>query len=119
MNTIQMMEHLMLAQVEIIVVPAGEGEDMIDELTEYEFDVRPIGKAIYTLIHTIRSMNTHGLTPAILVTEEEGASLVAESMRYIVEFLGVIVIKNELVTDGMRFNSHHVEVLEDFTILYH
>ncbi len=114
-----MIEHVMLAQIEIVLVPAGEGEEVSKEMVECELDVRPINREIEEVIQTIKDMNWSGLTPAILITEFEGSILISEAMKEVSEFVGVIIIKNELVTDGLKFNTHHVEVLEDFTILYH
>jgi hypothetical protein len=119
MKNLQMIEHVMLAQIEIVVVPAGEGEEVSKEMKECGLDIRPVDRAIYSLMKMIEDMNWCGLTPAILITELEGSVLVAETMRYLKDFVGAIIIKNELVTDGLKFNTHHVEVLEDFTILYH
>jgi hypothetical protein len=57
--------------IEVVIVPDGEGKDIISELTHTE--------------------NAHG----------------------------AIIVKNGLVTDALKFNSVHIEVLENFTILYH
>lgn len=43
--------------------------------------------------------------------------IVPEKVEELTE--GAMIIRNELVTEALRFNSVHVEVIGDFSILYH
>ncbi len=113
------LEHLMLAQVELVIALHTESESIIQEVKDADFYTSTIDSSIFGLTEEIGLANWHGVSYSVLISTEESAGIVSETFRYVKDFVGALIVKNGLVTDGMRFNSCHVEVLEDFTIIYH
>jgi hypothetical protein len=53
----------------------------------------------------------------VIIPEGEREEIVRELATR--ELTGAVVLRSTLVTDALKFNSVHVEIVKNFTILYH
>jgi hypothetical protein len=52
-----------------------------------------------------------------MIADDLDIVIVPEKVEELTE--GALIIRSSLVTESLRFNSVHAEVIGDFTILYH
>jgi hypothetical protein len=52
-----------------------------------------------------------------MIADDLDIVIVPEKVEELTE--GALILRSTLVTDALRFNSVHTEIIGDFTVLYH